>query len=304
MIKNLYLSLEKYKMLFLKAYSEKKGVKVKFTKEDKIEIVKQFLDFISKCIENTLYSCGINPKHFPDGYSKDLRYKILATALKKNIRIRNNRDSIAIKFILGKSAGFSKAMQVGLEYGDSLYIDYAYVRYSQSAGGSMSRDTPYSVDSEKKNARNYIFGMITSDYLENFVTMLNLIEALNNNAFAKSVLKINNALEETILPKDNYNNPHNRGFRFRVFKRAEFIRERDEYILSKLKFAEKHIENILELENDGVLDMTVKVYNDIRWAIDYKGWGWFYTNIHLPASYFLIGEVTPLKITKEFRRND
>lgn len=40
MIKNLYLSLENYKMLFLKAYAGKKGVKVEFTKEDKIEIVK------------------------------------------------------------------------------------------------------------------------------------------------------------------------------------------------------------------------------------------------------------------------
>lgn len=304
MIKNLYVSLERYKMLFLKAYSEKKGVKVKFTEENKIEIVKQFLSFISECIENTLYSCGINPKHFGEDYSKDLRYKILSTALKKNIRIGNNRDSITIKFILGKSAGFSQAMKIGLEYGYDLYCDYAYVRYSQSAGGSMSRDTPYPVDSEKKIARNYIFDMITSEYLENFVTMLNLIEALNNDAFAKSVLKINNALEETILPKDNYNNPHNRGFWFRVFKRAEFIRERDEYISSKLKFAEKHIENILELENDGVLDMTVKVYNDIRWAIDYKGWEWFYTNIHLPASYFFIDKVTPLQTTTEFRRND
>lgn len=303
MIKNLYLSLEKYKMLFLKAYSEKKGVKVKFTEENKIEIVKQFLSFISECVENTLYSCGINPKRFPDGYSKDLRYKILAIALKKNITISTNRNSIIINFILGKSTGFSKAMKVGLEYGDSLYIDYAYVRYAQAVNG-MDRYTPYPVDSERENARNYIFDMITSEYLENFVNMLNLIEALNNDVFAKIILKLNNSLEETILPRYNYDNPHNRGFWFRVFRRNEFERERDEHLSSKLKIAERLIEGSCYVENAEVLDRTPLAYSQIKWAIDYMGWECFYTKLQLPANYFFIDKVTPLNITTEFRRND
>ena len=303
MIKNLYVSLEKYKMLFFKAYSEKNGVKVKFTEENKIEIVKQFLSFISECVENTLYSCGINPKRFPEGFSKDLRYKILSIALKKNITISSNRDSITINFVLGKSAGFSKAMEVGLKYGDGLYIDYAYVRYSQSVNG-MDRYTPYPVDSERKNARNYIFGMITSEYLENFVTMLNLIEALNNDAFAEIILKLNNSLEETILPRYNYDNPHNRGFWFRVFRRNKFERERDKHLSSKLKIAERLIEGSCYVENAEVLDRTPLAYSQIKWALDYMGWEWFYTKLHLPASYFFIDKVTPLQTTTEFRRND
>lgn len=306
MIKNLYLSLEKYKMIFLKAYAEKEGINIKFTEEDKIKVVKQFLKFIGECIEYTLCKCHISPKKFAYDYKCDLRYKILAVALKRSIVIDSDKNPLGITFVLNR--GEVSNLRVGIEVGSNgnLHCDYDEedIKYSSVYGGNLIRSTPMPVEREKRVAINYIFDMITSEYLEDFVTMLNLIEALNNDAFAKSVLKINNNLEETVLPKDNYNNPHNRGFWFRVFKRAEFIRERDEYISSKLKFAEKHIENMLELENDGVLDMTVKVYNDIRWAIDYKGWEWFYTNIHLPASYFFIDEVTPLKTTKEFRRND
>lgn len=306
MIKNLYSSLEKYKMLLMKVYAEKKDIKVKFSNENKDEIVKQFLSFIGKSIEDTLGNCRISPKRFTKDFRCDLRYKILAVALKRNIVIDSNKSPLEITFVLNR--GEVSNLRVGIEIGSNgtLHCDYDEedIQYS-NVFGNLVRFTPYPSDSEKRDAINSIFNMITSRYLEDFVNMLRLMEALNNKAFADIILRFNNNLEETILPKDNYKNPHNRGFWFRVFRNKEFKLEKNKYLSSKLVLAENHIKNVLDvdLEEEPIFDITPKELNDIRWAVDYMGWDWFYTSIFIPYNIPWNNRAELLKTTTEFRRN-
>ena len=236
-----------------------------------------------------------------------MRYKILAVALKKKIILRDRYCPVRVSFVLSKGEVSNLRVTVSLE-GYEGYLDFDYyhsdIKYSSRCGDSMGRDTPFMTKSEKRTAVNCIFDMVDSKYLEDFVKMLNIIEALNNNTFANTILKLNNDLEETILPKDNYNNPNNRGFWFRVLRCVKFKKERDKYLSSKLRLAEKHIENICNLDKFNISDVTPKMLNDIRWAIDYKGWEWFYTR--LVAPYYIPYGVEPkeLKTVKVFTHNN
>lgn len=304
MIKNLYLSLENYKMLFLKAYAEKEGVKVKYTDKEVELIIRQFLLYLGVNIYNTLVNSGINPNHFVEVFNKDLRYKILAVALKNNVIFETSLFRVNLEFVVNIGLFSKREVNVGLGYHSNINCYCNYAKGSMVYHKHPEEYIFHISGSDKLTSMHKVFGMITAEYLEDFVSLLNLIEAFNNNSFAEYILKLNNSLEETILHKENYSNPHNRSFLFRVFRHNKFKKERDEYLLSKLELAEEYIKNVDYLIEKRISDITTEYLNIIKWAIDYKGWGWFYSRLPIPADTKLVNPVKPLRVKNMFRHNN
>jgi hypothetical protein len=304
MIENLYRSLERYQMLFMKAYSEKKGIKVKYTEKEVELIVRQFLLYLGVNIYNTLVNCGINPRHFVEAFSNDLRYKILTVALRNNVIFETPPFSVNLEFVVNIGFFRRREVNVGLGYHSNINCYCNYARDSKVFYKHPEENIVHIDNSEKLLAIYKVFDMITAEYLENFASLLNLIEACNNESFAEYILKLNNSLEEIILPKEDYSNPHNRSFWFRVFRRNKFKKERDKHLLSKLELAEEYIKNINYLIEKRISDITPQYLNTIKWAIDYKGWGWFYSRLPIPADTKLVKPVKPLRVKTTFHHNN
>jgi len=291
-------------MLFMRAYSEKKSIKVKYAHKEVELIVRQFLLYLGANIYNTLCNSGINPRHFVEAFSNDLRYKILAVALRNNVIFETPPFSVNLEFVV--NIGFFRKLEVnvGLGYHSNINCYCNYARDSKVFYKHPEENIVHIDNSEKLLSIYKVFDMITAEYLEDFASLLNLIEAFNNESFADYILKLNNSLEETILPKEDYSNPHNRSFWFRVFRRNKFKKERDKYLLSKLELAEEYIKNIDYLIEKRISDITTQYLNTIKWAIDYKGWGWFYSRLPIPADTKLVKPVKPLRVKTTFRHNN
>lgn len=260
--------------------------------------------YLGANIYNTLVNSGINPGHFVEAFSNDLRYKILAVALRNNAIFETPPFSVNLEFVVNIGFFRRREVNVGLGYYSNINCYCNYARDSKVFYKHPEENIVHIDNSEKLLSIYKVFDMITAEYLENFASLLNLIEAFNNESFAEYILKLNNSLEETILPKEDYSNPHNRSFWFRVFRRNKFKKERDEYLLSKLELAEKYIKNIDYLIEKRISDITPEYLNIIKWAIDYKGWGWFYSRLPIPADTKLVNLVKPLKVKNTFRHNN
>jgi hypothetical protein len=288
----------------MRAYSEKKSIKVKYAHKEVELIVRQFLLYLGANIYNTLCNSGINPRHFVEAFSNDLRYKILAVALRNNVIFETPPFNVNLEFVV--NIGFFRKLEVnvGLGYYSDINCYCNYARDSKVFYKHPEENIVHIDNSEKLLAIYKVFDMITAEYLENFAALLNLIEACNNEFFAEYILKLNNSLEETILPKEDYSNPHNRSFWFRVFRRNKFKKERDKYLLSKIELAEEYIKNIDYLIEKRISDITPQYLNTIKWAIDYKGWGWFYSRLPIPADTNLVKPVKPLRVKTTFRHNN
>ena len=288
----------------MRAYSEKKSIKVKYAHKEVELIVRQFLLYLGANIYNTLCNSGINPRHFVEAFSNDLRYKILAVALRNNVIFETPPFNVNLEFVV--NIGFFRRLEVnvGLGYHSNINCYCNYARDSKVFYKHPEENIVHIDNSEKLLAIYKVFDMITAEYLENFASLLNLIEAFNDESFAEYILKLNNSLEETILPKEDYSNPHNRSFWFRVFRRNKFKKERDKYLLSKLELAEEYIKNIDYLIEKRISDITPQYLNTIKWTIDYKGWGWFYSRLPIPADTKLVKPVKPLRVKTTFRHNN